>query len=295
MPTRSHLGAGLQHDMRGLRIIGEIGVHHRRVGSVNTRMEQGRAHDDDLAKTLCGLGRLRERKRDIREWADWAERNFARIFFRHADDEIRSVLARLADLRLRQLDFADCVGAMHMICAPHIGIDERARDAPCDRNVRTAEKLQHAQRILGGDGGVGIAEGRGQRLELYARTAERIDNRHRIVDAGIDVDDYAAGGTHGANSEAWGRSDPAIPDQPRGAKPPSSPKRFASERSTSDRTKAPLRAAHVLVSTLRCRRPDENAAKPPSVADCQRSERDDIGEDVGKLIGQALSLQPHGE
>ena len=118
--------------------------------------------------------------------------NLAWALFRHADDEIAGVLAGRPDLRLRKLDIADRIPPVNVIGAPDIGVNERAPHAFCDENVRPPQKLEHTQRIAGCDRGVGVAESCGEGLELYAWPADSVENRHGVVDAGIDIDDHSA-------------------------------------------------------------------------------------------------------
>src|ERR1700722_20203148 len=47
-----------------------------------------------------------------------------------------------------------------------------------------------------GDRGVGVAKGRGESLEFYGWPADGVENRHRIVDAGVDIDDHFARAAH---------------------------------------------------------------------------------------------------
>jgi hypothetical protein len=77
-----------------------------------------------------------------------------------------------------------------------VGMDERTPDTFRDGNVRPVQKFQHAQRILCGYRGVGVAEGCGKGLEYYAWPADGVENRHGVVDAGVDIDDHSARVTH---------------------------------------------------------------------------------------------------
>ena len=81
---------------------------------------------------------------------------------------------------------------MDVIGAADIGVNERARNAFRDGNVGAPEQLQDPQRVLSCDRGVAVAEGCSQRLELYSGTANGVENRHRVVDSGVDVHDHAA-------------------------------------------------------------------------------------------------------
>ena len=182
--------------MRRFGIIGEIRIDHRRCGPVNAGMKYRRPHDDNLTQELGDLRRLGDRQRDVGDRPHRTERDLARALFRHADDEIAGVLVGRPDLRLRKLDIADRIRPVNVIGAPDIGVNERALDAFCDRNVRPAQKLEHTQRIAGCDRRVGVAEGCGESLELYAWPADSVENRHGVVDAGIDIDDHSARAAH---------------------------------------------------------------------------------------------------
>ena len=68
------------------------------------------------------------------------------------------MLVGRADLRLRKLDVADPIRAVNVIGAADVRMNERARDAPRDGNVRPAQQFQHTQRVVRGDRGIGVAE-----------------------------------------------------------------------------------------------------------------------------------------
>ena len=182
--------------MRRFGIIGEIRIDHRRGGPVNAGMKYRRSHDDNLAQKFGDLRRLDDRQREVGDRSYRAERDLARVLFRHADDEIAGVLVGRPDLRLRKLDVADRIRAMNVIGAADVRVNERAPDAFGHGNVRPAQKLQHTQRIVRGDRGVGVAEGCGESLELYARPADSVENRHGVVDARVDIDYHSARAAH---------------------------------------------------------------------------------------------------
>ena len=75
-------------------------------------------------------------------------------------------------------------------------MNERTRDASRHGNVWAAQKLQHAQRVYRSGRDVGVAEGGGESLEFYAWAADGIENRHGVVDAGVDIDNHSAQATH---------------------------------------------------------------------------------------------------
>ena len=77
------------------------------------------------------------------------------------------------DLRLRKLDVADRIRAVDVIGAADIRVNERTRDASGDGDIPPAKEFQHTQRIVGGDRGVGVAEGRRESLEFYAGAGGR--------------------------------------------------------------------------------------------------------------------------
>ena len=159
-------------------------------------MKNRRSHDDNLAQELGNLRRLDNRQRDVGDRSHRAERDLARVLFRHADDEIAGMLVRRPDLRLRKLDVADRIRAVNVIGAADIRVNERALDASRDGDIPPAKEFQHTQRIVGGDRGVGVAEGCRESLEFYARPADGVENRHGVVDARVDIDDHSARAAH---------------------------------------------------------------------------------------------------
>jgi len=100
------------------------------------------------------------------------------------------------NLRLRKFDVADRIRAVNVIGAADIRVNERAPDAFRDGNVRPAQKFQHAQSVVRGDCGVGVAKGGGESLEFYGWPADGVENRHGVVDAGVDIDDHSARAAH---------------------------------------------------------------------------------------------------
>ena len=71
--------------------------------------------------------------------------------------------------------------------------DERPARAPGDLDVVVPAELQDRQRVLGRVLDVDVAHHGGRGDQRHFRRCERIEDRERIVYAGIDVEDQRTG------------------------------------------------------------------------------------------------------
>ena len=66
---------------------------------------------------------------------------------------------------------------------------ERLRGAPRDLDVAAPGELEHRERVLGGVVDRDVAHHGGGADQVDLRRGDRVEERERVVDAGVDVQD----------------------------------------------------------------------------------------------------------
>jgi hypothetical protein len=150
------------------------------------------AHDDDLAHRR-GQARLEShRQRQVRQRAERDECHLAGPLQHGAGDELGSPTEQPAARRWRPAK-----GAAQAVLAVDLRVrvarrpHQRAARSGRDRNVGPPADLEYPERIQRGLLGAGIPENRRDRQHVQLRRAQREQQRHRIVHAGVGVDQDA--------------------------------------------------------------------------------------------------------
>ena len=186
---RAHAAEGAKDDARRLRIVPDVELGRRRHIA---RLGIGAAHDDEPLDEPRQFGLAHDGERDIGQRPGGAENEAPGMRARRGDDRIRR-MQRMPRLVGRGQDrMAEAGLAVNFARVPHRDRDRRRRARP-DGNVRPPRKREN---------GAGVSRrGRKRNVADDGRDAEDwrlvmgagVEERERVVDAGVDVDDEGLG------------------------------------------------------------------------------------------------------
>ena len=186
---RADAAEGAKDDARRLRIVPDVEFGRRRDVA---RLGIGAAHDDEPLDEARQLGFAHQRERDIGQRPGRAEDEAPGMRARGGDDGVDSVTRAGLLLGLGQDRMAEAGLAVDLARVPDRD-RQRGRRARPDGNVGAPGKRENRPRVArrGGEGDVADDRGDAEDLRLFVRAG--VEQRQRVVDAGVDVDDEGLG------------------------------------------------------------------------------------------------------
>ena len=175
-----------------------------------TRLRIGAAHDDEPLDEAWQFGLAHHGERDIRQRPRRAQDEASGVRACRADDRIRGMQRVRRLLRLWQDRMAEAGLAVNLARVPDRNGNRRRRAWP-DRDIRTPRKRQNRACVARCGRKRNVADDRGDAEDLRPVMRAGVEQRQRIVDAGVDVDDQGLGVLgHRGNlpSVSWVRFDP---------------------------------------------------------------------------------------
>ena len=148
----------------------------------------GAAHQHDLANARDDLGLLDHGERQIGQRAERRQGNVAVRRHQSIDEKIHGVRRLQGHDRLGKRGAGEAVGAMDTDRRPQ-GFQDRTRTAGMDGHMAASGDLADAQRIPRGKIERHVARHRGDGEQVEFRRGEGQQERHRVVLAGIAIDD----------------------------------------------------------------------------------------------------------
>ena len=148
------------------------------------------AHDHDVFHQRRDRRIFRNGQRDVRQRPDGNQRDLMRILVHKFDDEIGTETRVSVAFRSRQLDSSQSVLAVPELRRDQLLI-QRMLCSARHRQVAAPGKRNDFQRILQTLTPVDISGHNGQRFDFQFGRIQREEDRHRVIDAWIGVNDHS--------------------------------------------------------------------------------------------------------
>ena len=153
----------------------------------------GAAHDDEPLDEARQLGLAHDRERDIGQRAGGDENETPGVGAGGCDDGFDRMLDVGRLLRLGQDGVPEAAPAVDIARVLHLDRD-RSRRARPDGDVGAPGERENRPRVARRRGKGDVADDRGDAEDLRLRMGAGVEQRQRVVDSGVDVDDEGLGG-----------------------------------------------------------------------------------------------------
>ena len=178
--------AGVENDLCGFRIVVDIGFR----GSVDIASADRAAHDHNVVNQRHDGRILRNRQGDIRERTDRNQGDLVRIGMDHLDDQIGPEAPVSLAVGGRQLHVRQTVLAVPELRGDQLLI-QGMLGAARNRNIAASRQRDDLQRVLQALRCFDVTGHHRQSFHLELGRIERQQDRHRVVDARIGINNHA--------------------------------------------------------------------------------------------------------